>query len=338
MCDWCDYQELCEFQSTRPRGARLSAGEYPAHGPTCFNPRAREGRDVSPPHSGAGVVLFQSTRPRGARRQWKVDEMESLVFQSTRPRGARRKFLMTSKVIVRFQSTRPRGARQTLGYQVIYISKVSIHAPARGATQTPKGYDTYEIVSIHAPARGATDFVVPLPLSYAVSIHAPARGATTTLRPLSPRGGCFNPRAREGRDTTRNTYILKVIQFQSTRPRGARLLPRSRFVSCLTFQSTRPRGARRKCLPMLIFDALFQSTRPRGARPATLARLDRSRPFQSTRPRGARLGPAGTGKSRICVSIHAPARGATSPRAHGFCKRTCFNPRAREGRDLRGYG
>ena len=34
--------------------------------------------------------------------------------------------------------------------------KVSIHAPARGATADRKGKDAAREVSIHAPARGAT--------------------------------------------------------------------------------------------------------------------------------------------------------------------------------------
>jgi len=58
------------FQSTRPRGARLS-------GPTS---RDEHG-------------LFQSTRPRGARQittQW---HLHSGRFQSTRPRGARLAFV-----------------------------------------------------------------------------------------------------------------------------------------------------------------------------------------------------------------------------------------------------
>jgi len=35
---------------------------------------------------------------------------------------------------------------------------VSIHAPARGATQYGKLAMTTSVVSIHAPARGATEF------------------------------------------------------------------------------------------------------------------------------------------------------------------------------------
>ena len=35
----------------------------------------------------------------------------------------------------------------------------------------------------------------------------------------------------------------------------------------------------------------------------------------------------------VCVSIHAPARGATAARLHSSRQRIRFNPRARAGRD-----
>ncbi len=57
-------------------------------------------------------------------------------------------------------------------------------------------------VSIHAPAWGATLGEQAEPLIIGVSIHAPAWGATC-CRPLMPSvDGCFNPRARMGRDTS----------------------------------------------------------------------------------------------------------------------------------------
>ena len=40
---------------------------------------------------------------------------------------------------------------------------------------------------------------------------------------------------------------------------------------------------------------------------------------------------------KIYVSIHAPARGATYPAAGSVCRFASFNPRAREGRDLKEY-
>ena len=122
-------------------------------------------------------------------------------------------------------------------------------------------------VSIHAPARGATRRGQGCWLRAGVSIHAPARGATSVA-----------------------VQLINSILFQSTRPRGARQ------------GQTQGVGGR----------AEFQSTRPRGARPA-----DRRRVF-----------------SWKDVSIHAPARGATRQVGQVLDADICFNPRAREGRDV----
>ena len=59
---------------------------------------------------------------------------------------------------------------------------VSIHAPAKGATDRGLGGRTDDAVSIHAPAKGAT-LPVSVLLSFLciVSIHAPAKGATVRV-------------------------------------------------------------------------------------------------------------------------------------------------------------
>ena len=55
------------FQSTRPRGARLYLSSIFRFVEVCFNPRAREGRDLPSFVVVASTCMFQSTRPRGAR-------------------------------------------------------------------------------------------------------------------------------------------------------------------------------------------------------------------------------------------------------------------------------
>ena len=61
-------------------------------------------------------------------------------------------------------------------------------------------------------------------INYTVSIHAPAWGATSKARATVPLWDSFNPRARVGRDQLMETIIIYLLQFQSTRPRGARLV------------------------------------------------------------------------------------------------------------------
>ena len=121
------------FQSTRPRGARHRY-EVVQGSLDCFNPRAREGRDMV--------------------SQWRVDEMRGF---NPRAREGRDAGPATASMCgVLFQSTRPRGARRYVNRAWGRFLYVSIHAPARGATLTLAGRLLIFSVSIHAPARGAT--------------------------------------------------------------------------------------------------------------------------------------------------------------------------------------
>ena len=102
--------------------------------------------------------------------------------------------------------------------------EVSIHAPAWGATRGHGQLREQPVVSIHAPAWGATLVHVMVPTSEVlVSIHAPAWGATRAQWSRQCQRGCFNPRARVGRDGITGVRIDPTTRFQSTRPRGARL-------------------------------------------------------------------------------------------------------------------
>ena len=147
-----------------------------------------------------------------------------------------------------------------------------------------------------------------------VSIHAPAWGATRhppTHR--SPARG-FNPRARVGRDIeceigrNREHVSIHAPAWGATRCKH-----RSGTKGEFEFQSTRPRGARLPYPPSSM-------TNRRGFNPR--ARVGRDGPVmigeQPTRPVsihapawGATLWPRRN--HRAAVSIHAPAWGATMP-------------------------
>ena len=100
-----------------------------------------------------------------------------------------------------FQSTLPRGERLEHPSNVDVSKRISIHAPARGATGDLQLQINDIDISIHAPARGATT----TPSGYAgvkidISIHAPARGATVFPAGKDRQRNNFNPRSREGSD------------------------------------------------------------------------------------------------------------------------------------------
>ena len=173
----------------------------------------------------------------------------------------------------------------------------------------------------------------------------------------SPVRGGFNPRARAGRDITLSCRIVSFVAFQSTRPRGARRLrdrpvepgrlgfnPRARAGRDLLhgYQHGLPSlvsihaPARGATVPDSAICPRLSSFNPR-ARAGRDAEIPifkyREDKFQSTRPRGARHVEHPVLHRNRHVSIHAPARGATSSIRSGHPHRFGFNPRARAGRD-----
>ena len=99
------------------------------------------------------------------------------------------------------------------------------------------------------------------------------------------------------------------------------------------FQSTLPRRERRSVRVTCMCFSMFQSTLPRRER-RDYPGPDAARSvFQSTLPRRERPASCKTPNRRRRVSIHAPAKGATSPAAPARRHQVRFNPRSREGSD-----
>jgi len=122
-----------------------------------------------------------------------------------------------------------------------------------------------------------------------VSIHAPARGATSPLE------------MRKQRQL-----------FQSTRPRGARHAPTAATQYGAMFQSTRPRGARRR--PGSRVHGRYPGFNPRareGRDTLWPVRPTSSTGFNPRAREGRDLYPLHEHVDDA-VSIHAPARGATT--------------------------
>ncbi len=138
---------------------------------------------------------------RGATSRLLSLQASSHVFQSTLLREERL-FLVTLLLIqITFQSTLLREERQMSCTAAVRPFPISIHAPARGATNSvyisnlypldfnPRSCERSDLVSrpdwiidpisIHAPARGATFLMFSPLMRRNISIHAPARGATS---------------------------------------------------------------------------------------------------------------------------------------------------------------
>ena len=166
-------------------------------------------------------------------------------------------------------------------------------------------------VSIHAPAKGATNFCDCKRAGWQVSIHAPAKGATVwsiiirsyriMFQSTLPRRERLKlisrewkrwqfqstlPR-RERHDKLIQVNILtnvsihvpakgvtirryqkeRVKKFQSTLPRRERPGAGSKATPCTAFQSTLPRRERRRMRKRQGKGSEFQSTLPRRERP-----------------------------------------------------------------------
>ena len=80
---------VCVFQSTHPRGVRLSPQPRPSSNFSSFNPRTRVGCDTRRRALTIARDQFQSTHPRGVRPANANDSFLGYMFQSTHPRGVR---------------------------------------------------------------------------------------------------------------------------------------------------------------------------------------------------------------------------------------------------------
>ena len=122
-----------------------------------------------------------------------------------------------------------------------FLTFISIHAPARGATSSAEillsyhpvnfnprsreGSDRTSLsvmpanskISIHAPARGATLYTFHGRSPLLISIHAPARGATSASCRSMSSSANFNPRSREGSDYT---FVVHQSPFLNFNPRS----------------------------------------------------------------------------------------------------------------------
>ena len=212
---------------------------------------------------------------------------------------------------------------------------ISIHAPARGATNGQRRKATITLISIHAPARGATKLAVvrverffafqsthprgvrrarnlSAKRNFDISIHAPARGATSRYRTQTRTQTVFQSTHPRGvRLALIAHYTVDDLISIHAPARGATTVSLLGFGTYPAFQSTHPRGVRLECDFPCAAGVLFQSTHPRGVRRFVVCCFDILVAFQSTHPRGVR-----------------PYTSTPQGR-----HRSHFNPRTREGCD-----
>ena len=253
-------------------------------------------------------------------------------FPDMLPRRERRKpSLMYFIPIADFNPRSREGSDQWLPILFVH-SKISIHAPARGATEVfritpsmklfqstlPRGerrsrrQRLFEIarISIHAPASGATVTMVRMAKMVKISIHAPASGATLEVVEVVRRRVFQSTLPRVERRATSTWSCCRRV-FQSTLPRVER---RGKiYVVCSrgAISIHAPASGATVIFPLSSCSVTFQSTLPRVERPSWELRSRRTKRFQSTLPRVERRYKNVHTLFRHNISIHAPASGAT---------------------------
>ena len=187
------------FQSTLPRRERplllilLKDGEH-------FNPRSHEGSDQEPHNIYFQPCISIHAPTKGATVPIAYHFLFIYVFQSTLPRRERPISAIFEMSFDSFQSTLPREERHYRLCNRPYGSKISIHAPARGATAeairirgsgqyfNPRSRERsdksfhfmlFVLCNFNPRSRERSDVVGDQKHgTNIISIHAPARGAT----------------------------------------------------------------------------------------------------------------------------------------------------------------
>ena len=218
-----------------------------------------------------------------------VKRLASCTFQSTLPREERHNYIRTNLPRRKFQSTLPREERLAALKLVQEGKEISIHAPTRGATDTPALRDKINEFQSTLPREERPTSAATIRHIGIISIHAPTRGATA-----------------------RAFISLWIIAFQSTLPREERRKLTS-FIKYFTFNFN-PRSHERSDTTAPGSSApnpLFQSTLPREERPICRPRRRKQSYFN---PRSHERSDGSFPGMRLCnhISIHAPTRGATA--------------------------
>ena len=174
------------------------------------------------PWRQVAAQTFQSTHPRGVRPDNPSAYHIKEEFQSTHPRGVRRRAGHADNRKRRFQSTHPRGVRLCTYCDDTGLIKISIHAPAWGATLACV-HVAHLRMNFNPRTRVGCDYFF-LCLSIGLSI----------FQSTHPRG--VRP--------MRLVFFPICMIFQSTHPRGVRPPSGCRSLARVLFQSTHPRGVR----------------------------------------------------------------------------------------------
>ena len=302
--------QAVRFQSTLPRRERPSSVTRAC---PCwnFNPRSREGSDRSPARLRP-IYSYFNPRSREGSDNAQVDFFCGKQDFNPRSReGSDAGVWQIIKATAAFQSTLPRRERRTLRPPA--TSWCHFNPRSReGSDGIMRCQNLFTTISIHAPAKGATlsfDDIRKHIISFQSTLPRRERPQTA---PQGQAHSHFNPRSREGSDLAANGLLTSGLTISIHAPaKGATLQPFALLLGrCISIHAP-AKGATHYATPAPVL-AGFQSTLPRRERPVALSLISFSRSFQSTLPRRERLQLTAERCETLWISIHAPAKGATT--------------------------
>ena len=148
-----------------------------------------------------------------------------MPFQFTHPRGVRPVEAINESGMLQFQFTHPRGVRQGRHGGELFAKRVSIHAPARGATGGPPLYGGADH-RFNSRTREGCD----------------SRRSTPTRSTYS-----FNSRTREGCDASDFSTNVYHSSFNSRTREGCDLQSAPRYTQDAGFNSRTREGCDCRC-------------------------------------------------------------------------------------------
>ena len=227
--------------ATRHAGRRCCRTGY-------FNPRSREGSDGYMTGITQNVGISIHAPAKGATARTGKDFFRYGYFNPRSREGSDRLIFRLKEIIQEFQSTLPRRERLKTVYLDRWCNRISIHAPAKGATRAGVGW-WFACVYFNPRSREGSDanggafpisaktFQSTLPRrerrykrlrrvwDEVFQSTLPRRERHFRVTFPSESSSNFNPRSREGSDVEIAATVMHAVRFQSTLPRRERRCP-----------------------------------------------------------------------------------------------------------------
>ena len=276
-----------------------------------FNPRSREGSDVCRFSSLSRQNDFNPRSREGSDRARTNETRTSGHFNPRSREGSDRLIFRLKEIIQEFQSTLPRRERLKTVYLDRWCNRISIHAPAKGATRAGVGW-WFACVYFNPRSREGSDHISVLCSDSLFRFQSTLPRRERPVRPFTP---------------------LSAHTFQSTLPRRERHGSPGPHRDEKNISIHAPaKGATQSYLTWQPSAEHFNPRSREGSdRGAPLTRRTRWH-FNPRSREGSDCCMSPTFQ-RSKISIHAPAKGATQMAVPFLYRQRHFNPRSREGSD-----